>query len=221
MRVVCGSVMRHTDNQIHLASEPPVDAAHRVRQENSSHAARRLGIALEALERYVLPHRDRLGWLPCACQAASRAMTARCVVISTHPPIVTHLTALLLKMRFGRPWIADFRDPLWGNPTRTTWRAGLLDPVIEHLVMTAAVAVIANTDASADLLRSRYPALAEKIQLIWNGFDPEDRIGLAPIDGPYIFSHVGSLYGDRCPMALIQSVNRLMADGRLPAWQFR
>lgn len=103
-------------------------------------------------------------------------MTPGTVLISTHPPVVTHLVALVLKRRFGRPWIADFRDPLWGNPVRTSYRAGLIDLIIECLVVRHADAAIANTDASAAMLVSRYPELSDKISTIWNGLDPEDRI---------------------------------------------
>ncbi len=223
VRVVCAPAMvRRATDRHYLASEAPSEAPCRVHYRDSSGVGRWISAMLDGLERHLLPHKDRLGWLPCAYETAQRAMTGQCVVMSTHPPVVTHLVALALKLRFGRPWVADFRDPLWGNPTRTAWRAGLLDPLIERLVMAAADAIIANTDSSADLLRARYPAQAGKVHLIWNGFDPDDAIVPMPHPSAYTLSHVGSLYGDRCPVALIQAIQRLTAQGRLPeAWQFR
>lgn len=169
------------------------------------------------LERVLLPYHDRISWLPHACAAASALMTPGTVLISTHPPVVTHLVALVLKQRFGRPWIADFRDPLWGNPVRTSYRAGLIDPIIERLVVRHADAVIANTDASAAILVSRYPELSDKISTIWNGFDPEDRMQPLPRRdrGRRVISHVGSLYGTRTPLPFVACLNRLIARGAI------
>ncbi len=180
---------------------------------------------LQAVQRVLLPYDDRLAWLPHACAAASREVRPGTVLISTHPPVVTHLAALALKRRTGRPWIADFRDPLWGNPSRTAFRAGLIDRATEWLVVHQADAVIANTDASAAMLVRRYPALAGKISTIWNGFDPEDRMEPLPRAdrARRVVSHVGSLYGARTPLPFVACLNRLIASGAIPpgAIQFR
>lgn len=175
------------------------------------------GRALHAAERLVLPYQDRLGWFPAAFAAAVRIAGPGTVVLSTHPPVVTHLVAYALARRYGLTWVADFRDPFWGNPFRKAERAAALDPVLERLTVEHADAVIANTEAAAALLRSRYPARRMRIHVIWNGFDPED--GLRPVPavaGPQqVIAHVGTLYGDRSPMPLLRSLARLQADGRL------
>ncbi len=206
----------------------PEPATIRVPDRADAHARRSIDIishGLRILERLLLPYHDRLAWLPYACAAASAAMTPGTVVMSTHPPVVTHLAALALKQRFGRPWIADFRDPLWGNPVRTSYRAGLIDPVIERLVIEHADAIIANTDASAAMLVSRYPAFSAKISTIWNGFDPEDHMEPLPRSNRTrrVISHVGSLYGARTPLPFVACLNRLIASGAIlpSALQFR
>jgi len=198
-------------------SEPP---AIRVPDLPLQHGPDRLDATsrvLQVLQRLLLPYDDRLTWLPYACAAASRELTAGTVVLSTHPPVVTHLAALALKQHSGRPWIADFRDPLWGNPSRRSFRAGLIDRVIERLVIRHADAVIANTDASAAMLVQRYPAFAEKVSTIWNGFDPEDRMEPLPHADrtQRIISHVGSLYGTRTPLPFVACLNRLIASGAI------
>ncbi len=205
--------------------EPP---AIRVPSPSSAHDPRRLEATsrlLQTVQRLLLPYDDRLTWLPYACAAAARELTAGTVLLSTHPPVVTHLAALALKQHSGRPWIADFRDPLWGNPSRRSFRAGLIDRAVEALVIRHADAVIANTDASAAVLARRYPASAGKISTIWNGFDPEDRMEPLPRADRVrrVISHVGSLYGTRTPLPFIASLNRLIASGAiLPgAIQFR
>ena len=147
-------------------------------------------------QRVLLPYDDRLAWLPYACAAAAE-VTPGTVLVSTHPPVVTHLAALALKRRTGWPWIADFRDPLQGNPSRTALRACLIDRATKWLVVRQADAVIANTDASAAMLARRHPAWAGKISTIWNGFDPEDRMEPLPRAdrARRVISHAGLLHG--------------------------
>jgi hypothetical protein len=171
--------------------------------------------AIHVAERLLLPYDDRMGWLPSAYVAASRRIGPGTVLFSTHPPTVTHLTALALKHRFGLPWIADFRDPLWGNPYRTSQRAALIDPMVERLTVEHADAVIANTEAAGAMLRARYPALANKVHVIWNGFDPDEP--LEPVDRAVsprrVLVHTGTLYGNRTLLPVMLSLHRLIELG--------
>ncbi len=173
--------------------------------------------AIHLGERLLLPYDDRMGWLPFAYVAASGRICPDTVLFSTHPPTVTHLTALALKHRFGLPWVADFRDPLWGNPYRTSQRAALIDPIVERLTVENADAVIANTEASAAVLRARYPALADRIQVIWNGFDPEDDMPSVsqPQHTRRVLAHTGTLYGNRTMLPIMLSLHRLIERGSL------
>ncbi|MBC7799752.1 MAG: oligosaccharide flippase family protein [Gemmatimonadaceae bacterium] len=180
---------------------------------------RAMGWALGIVQRVALPYNDRLSWLPHACRAATAAATPGTVLMSTHPPIVTHLAALALHWRTGLPWIADFRDPHWGNPCRPSYRAGLMDPAVERLVVRHATAVIANTDAAAAVLAARYPDMVEKINTIWNGVDPADPVMALPASDRVrqTISHVGSLYGSRTPDVFAASLIRLIRGGDLQA----
>jgi hypothetical protein len=51
----------------------------------------------------------------------------------------------------------------------------------------------------------------------WGGFDPEEPINALPLppDEPPVMKHVGALYDGRHPTALLQSLERLVAQGRL------
>ncbi len=209
---------------------PPSDETQAIRVPGGSpeRSRRRLDAIsrlLQGVQRVLLPYDDRLAWLPHACAAASAEVTPGTVLVSTHPPVVTHLAALALKRRTGRPWIADFRDPLRGNPSRTALRARLIDRATEWLVIQQADAVIANTDASAAMLMRRYPRWAGKVSTIWNGFDPEDRMEPLPRAdrARRVISHVGSLYGARTPLPFAACLNRLVESGAMPAGaiQFR
>lgn len=176
---------------------------------------------LRSFNRMALPYDDRLWWAPPAYRAASAALqrNPHQVVFSTYPPVATHLVALALKLRHGCRWVADFRDPLMGNPVRSAKRAMLLDLVIERLIFRRADAVIANTDAVMQMWRDRYPQWQHKIHLIWNGFDPEDKLTPKPAGTRTrrTMAHVGTIYGGRTPEPLIASLDRLLAAGKIAA----
>jgi hypothetical protein len=77
--------------------------------------------------------------------------------------------------------------------------------------------VIANTDSAAERLKRIFPAWSDKVHLIWNGFDPEDRVRPEPLSSSSrkLMSHVGELYGGRDPKPLLESIARLIDCGRL------
>ena len=115
--VVCSSALlrRGSDQRMlaeaEAAEHPPIW----VPGPSPAAGPRWMSAILAKVQRVLMPYDDRLGWLPHAYAEALRALTARSVLVSTHPPVVTHLVALLLKLRTGRPWVADFRDPLWAT----------------------------------------------------------------------------------------------------------
>jgi glycosyltransferase involved in cell wall biosynthesis len=176
------------------------------------------------LER-ILPYRDQLPWMPHAVAAARRVLAQYPVsaIFSTSPPPGAHVAAWRIKRQFRIPWIADFRDPIWGNPFRSETWGGAYDSLLERLIVSQADIVITNTDSSAELLRRRYPRLAQKIHLIWNGFDPEEVIGPEPIParGYKVLLHAGSIYGGRHPGALLASLKRLNRSGLIAPGQLR
>jgi Glycosyltransferase Family 4 len=140
-------------------------------------------------------------------------------IFSTWPPLGTHLAGWRLSRRHKLRWIADFRDPLAGNPanaglgpqTHTTYSW------LERTFLRSADAFIANTDEAQRMVREKYPGLADKVHLLWNGFDPELRIEPLPLPArpQRVFSHVGELYEGRTVAPLIEAVARLISTGRV------
>ncbi len=180
---------------------------------------RRASVVLQRLQAWFLPYDDRLPWVPDALAAAEAGLAAQPgqVVFTTHPPVATHLVGLVLKLRHGVPWIADFRDPLVGNPLRSGARGAVIDTVMEQLIFRNADAVIANTDRVREAWQRRHPAQAGKIHLLWNGFDPEDGLAAKPVSprARRHIAHIGTIYGGRTPGPLIAALARLIAAGRI------
>lgn len=163
----------------------------------------------------LLPTDWGIEWVPRVIRVAEQWRGESRLIISTSPPLTNHLAALWAKKKFGWRWIADFRDPLVGNPYRAA-RTRKVDEYLERLFFRNADAVIANTDPVAEMWRTRYPEWREKIETLWNGFDPEDGLQAVPVPPrPYrIYRHVGAIYGDRYPHLLLDSLHRLIESGR-------
>lgn len=178
-----------------------------------------------SIQRYCLPYNDQLPWVPLAVARADAIVAGGKVgaVLSTSPPIATHLVAAEVKRRYGIKWIADFRDPLFGNPFRSRKLAKLHDPAMESFIVRNADVIIANTDVAAEMMRKRYPRHAGKIILLWNGYDPAEGFGPSPIPprDHKVIAHVGGLYGGRHPSGFLSSMRRLMARGILSPTELR
>lgn len=139
-------------------------------------------------------------------------------MLSTSPPLGSHLLALWLKRRLGVRWIADFRDPLCGNPFRGekvlhAW----VDALMEKAIFKHADILIANTDRLLDDWKRRYPQHASKMRVLWNGLDPDETLAARPIPprSHRILGHVGHFYGNRHPGMVIESLKRLISKGQL------
>jgi hypothetical protein len=186
-------------------------------QSTASERTLRLERWATSFQRRVLPYDERLPWVPHAVAKARELVRNQQAssVISTSPPVATHLAALRMKQQCGLRWIADFRDPILGNPGRARRWALPYDSFLQKQIFRNADAVVAVTDSMADRWKAAYPQWAHKFHVIWNGFDPEDGFGAKPIPARTvrICSHVGVLYALRHPTAMLCALDHLTQDG--------
>ena len=182
-----------------------------------------------SVRKFLLPGTIGTQWALHAFRAGLRFLEQhrgeQVVIFSTFPPLGTHLAAWRLSCRSGVPWIADYRDPLAGNPAtaRLARHTQSAYAWLDRTFVKSASTVIANTDAAQDSFKSRFPSEASKINLIWNGFDPEQRLLPGPLPaGPLrLLSHLGELYEGRTVAPLLHSIQRLIDTGRLSPLQCR
>jgi glycosyltransferase involved in cell wall biosynthesis len=211
----------------HRLLAPAVEGnVHRLRGGAVRNMPRDGATFLERCFRQTLFAHDPGGtWVLRVAAYAARWMrgAAKPVVFSTAPPMTTHAAAWWIKKRYRARWIADFQDPLVGNPFRPGRMAASFDPLLEHAFLRTADVIIANTDTVAELWRRRYPAWAAKVHVVWNGFDPEERLALRPLPprDHKVLAHVGAIYGVRNPELLLASVRRLLTRAELVPGQLR
>jgi glycosyltransferase involved in cell wall biosynthesis len=182
-----------------------------------------------AVRRFLLPGVTGSQWSVLAHKAALKFLEtnpeARITIFSTSPPLGPHAAAYWLARRTKLPWIADCRDPIAGNPALnhiSNFTKSLYEKV-ERVFVGAADFTIANTDTAQECLRKKYPERADRIELIWNGFDPEERLTPLPptSSGRKIIAHVGQLYGGRTAAPILESLRRSIDRGHLNPAHFQ
>lgn len=179
------------------------------------------------LGKTMFPHDDRMTWIGRATKMATdwlRSFPQKPVLFSTSPPLASHIVAWRLAQAFNLAWVADFRDPVVANFGRRKPLGRFADAWIEAKAVRLADAILMNTEAAAEELRSRYPRQAAKISALPNGFDPGDGFGPLPLPlrEKRVWLHGGSIYRNRYPERLFDGLWRLTQSGRLPLdWKIR
>jgi hypothetical protein len=152
------------------------------------------------------------------------------VLWSTYPIATAHLIGADLQRRSGLPWIADFRDPMAqdGYPADAlTWQQ--YQDIERHALLTASISTFTTPGAAAEY-RRRYPAGAERVRVLENGYDEATfasvDAGALAAQGPLTpgaitLLHSGIVYpSERDPTQLMVALRRLgdagvIAPGRL------
>lgn len=140
---------------------------------------------------------------------------------STYPIATAHLIGAELARRSGLPWIADFRDPMAqdGYPSDPlTWQQ--FDAIEKHAIAHARFSTF-TTPGAARVYRERYPAHADRIVVLENGYDESSFAAVEQAQaGPrtplhpqgLTLLHSGIVYpAERDPTQLMQAL-RLLAD---------
>ena len=142
--------------------------------------ASRLGVMKEA------------GWFRSARRVCARLRPADVdVVLATGSPFGSFRLARRVARRLGRPYVLDYRDLWCGNPYVDP------DPTPKRLareaaLLASAAAAMVVSPASGTVLASRF-GVEQKIQVVTNGYDPEDLAGVRPHD----FRHFAIVYAGR------------------------
>ena len=138
------------------------------------------------------------------------------VIFSSAPLFTSHLVAMTLQKLLGARWLADFRDPWTDNAWRQIPYAAhrRLDAFLERRVVSAADRISTAYDSIRDQMAAAFPAMADKMSTVLNGFDP-DRIDAVPArtfpGDCCTLVHPGTFYGPRSPLPLLEGL-RILRD---------
>jgi len=170
---------------------------------------------------------EKIGWKPYAVAEALRLHRERPfdAIIATGPPYSAYSIARAVSRRTGVPWVCDLRDPIVG-----TYFFVPLTPLnawqmrrFERRVVLSATRILIATRGIGTGLTERIPEVAEKISLIWNGYDPADfpfdALTPAPASDPtpqcaaqMTVSYVGTFQGSIRPDAFLSAFATVRAE---------
>jgi glycosyltransferase involved in cell wall biosynthesis len=159
-----------------------------------------------------------LGWSASVVRTAQALLATRpATILSTSPPVGTHLAAWRLARLFGVRWIADFRDPIDSAGGEKAPFQRFVAPRLERRILRRADIVLANTDTMSEQWKRQHPGLEGKLHVLWNGFDPDDKIDSYPLPdrSRKVWSHVGELYAGRNLRPFFDAIDRLIRKGSL------
>lgn len=180
-------------------------------------------LLLEAVQ--MLPDRAR-HWMAPAKRALCRILRDERpdLLISVAPMLSAHLlVARAAPRRHGVRWLAWSHDPDTLNPYRThlpQWR----NRIVERWEMRAlrmADRLLVTTQPMADAYARQLPGIATPVVLPC-GYDPDELASGAVEARPgdcLVVAHVGTVYGHRSPLPLLESMARLVASGELQPGQ--
>ena len=148
------------------------------------------------------------------------------VIWSTYPIATAHVIAAQLHQKTKIPWVADFRDPMAQDdyPPDPLTRQSYLQ--IEAQAAQLASFCVFTTPGAARDYQQRYPAAAQRMVVIENGYDEESfasASALAPAvqtqppgSRPLVMLHSGIVYpSERDPTQLFVALGRLKKAGLL------
>ncbi len=158
------------------------------------------------------------GWYKSAFKSASSFLLKEKVdaIISTSPPVTTHLIARKLSRKYKIPWVADFRDP-WAH-----LYADNKPSLILYLQRRLASKTLADADIlvtvskpQANMLRTLFKD--KKVFCITNGYDTDDFPEISSkLTHKFAITHTGQLYkGERDPSLLFEVVNNLIRKNKI------
>jgi hypothetical protein len=187
----------------------------RIRSERSP-----LDFLLTAIGEVTAYPDPQKGWRAYAVEAGEDILRQQNIkaMISTSPPVTTHIIAKKLKNEFKIPWVADFRD-LWTqnyyypySPLRR-----MIEKRLELDTLSTADTLVTISQPAADDLRGLHKQ--KPVHSIPNGFDSAE-VNTTPrnLTKKFTITYTGNLYPvKRSPAPLFAALRDLIAEGSIDA----
>jgi glycosyltransferase involved in cell wall biosynthesis len=137
-------------------------------------------------------------------------------VISSGPPMSVHVAARMFSTLVRTRWVMDLRDPWvgsghWNRFVQTPLR-DKMERFFEATCVGHANLVTTTSPGIAAALTRRFPRSAEKIHVVYNGFDGQVEKAPRKGAGRLRLLYAGSLYYNRDPFPLLDAIGALVAD---------
>ncbi|MFC2059685.1 glycosyltransferase [Chloroflexota bacterium] len=154
-------------------------------------------------------------WIPFALKAAKKIIQEEGIdaVISSSPPVASHLIGSELKAGCKIPWIADIRD-LWSQNHNYAYSPlrRVFDRRLELKTMSKVDALVTVSEPWAEELRALHKG--KPVYTITHGFDTaEVNIPPAKLTGKFTITYTGTIYTRKQePSKLFAGLRDLISD---------
>ena len=196
------------DIEIHYArAKSPLTFYKKIRKKSvpkSGFAGEKKPNTIDSLFRFIrgnfyIPD-ARKGWNKLAYNVAKEIIIKHDIdtIITSSPPHSTQLVGLKLKEELEVKWICDLRDPwtelFYNKHLYQTFIAKSIDKKYEKKCLESANELIVVSKVISNQFVKSYPKIASKMNIIPNGYDPEDFKQVREIITDYKYiSYIGSL----------------------------
>jgi len=140
-------------------------------------------------------------------------------IITTGPPMSTHLIGLKLKQHFPVKWIADFRDPwtdiYYYNELYPTAIAKSIDRRFERQVLEQSDLVFSANFIQEKLARKSPKIDTQKIVMLTNGYDDEDFQQITPRKPHFTITYAGTLASSYPIQTFVEAVAELAKQQKI------
>lgn len=232
--ILTGTLKEDLDNAIRVAKTPYVNKAHAIKRALGLDPQRgfqqQIGVPLawQSKKRGVVHHLLMLaksaitypdqekGWKSIALIKARDFLRKERVdvILSSSSPITAHLIAKELKIKYGVPWIADFRD-LWSQNHNYPYGAvrQFFDRRLEKKTMVRADALITVSSPWSKKLQNLHKKHAFTIT---NGFDPTTaNIPPTPLTRRFTITYTGQVYQGKQNISKFFCALKKFAEGKM------
>lgn len=165
-------------------------------------------LAMKIRGRFFIPD-PRVSWVKPSVKFLKEYLREHPVdaIVSTGPPHSMHLIARKVSLATGIPWIADFRDPwtriFYFKHLMLSARAVRKHVKLEKEVLDGATTIVAVSPLVQEEFRTM---TSTPVELITNGFDPDDFTGGPVEDGFFNLTHTGQFAADGNPLKLWEAL---------------
>ncbi len=157
---------------------------------------------------------NKLAWLPFAYHAGTK-IDYDCIMV-TAPPFSAFITGYYLAKKTKKPLILDFRDA-WLEFPFMPYRAGLQKWLVSYwekkITGFASAIIVVDENIKVSLIQ-KYRALAQKISVISNGYDPDDFPTTKQPDF-FTIAYLGTIRAERNPENFLRAVEEFVTQEKI------
>jgi glycosyltransferase involved in cell wall biosynthesis len=152
---------------------------------------------------------------PWLSPTVKHALSSADIVISSSPPWPAHLAGKIIKRRFRKPWVADYRDQFSGNHIlQGSFLSRPLEVWLDRWLIKSADYVVTISSP----MQEYYSQFHSRVACIENGYEQEmfdqaindQAIHKAEKNGDaFVLRYMGTITSDRIPGALFQALAKI------------